>query len=311
MNWPLNESMQKTQDQAGNKPFKTLLFSVIMFFVNQLILLIFILLSIFLIGPNIYNKLNESNFSPEQVSELIFNQPFVTYLNLYATISTIIVTILLAKWFQSRKLNSFGFYKEAVFKKYGLGVLIATGLMAVIYLANLMMGSIVTQLNPQASWLAFILLLVGFMIQGMSEEILLRGYLMNGLASAWGVPVAILLNSIIFSAMHYGNSGVTILALINIALAGIFFSLLFYITDNMWLTGAAHSFWNFVMGVVFGVQVSGLNLPGTLFITQSKPNATLINGGDFGFEGGIVVTIILIIASIYLVSKRPKNLTTV
>ncbi|MGX7108971.1 CPBP family intramembrane glutamic endopeptidase [Facklamia miroungae] len=311
MNWPLNESMQKTQEQAGKKPFKTLLFTVVMFIVNLLISMLF---AIFLLGPIIYSKVSESNYSPEQVSEMIINHPFVSYINLYVTILTIIVTILLAKWFQGRKLNSFGFYKEALFKKYSLGILIATGLMVVIYLANLMMGSIVTQLNPQASWIAFIILLIGFMIQGMSEEILLRGYVMNGLATAWGVPAAILLNSIIFSFMHYSNPGITNLALVNIALAGIFFSLLFYITDNMWLTGAAHSFWNFMMGVVFGVQVSGLNLPGTLFITQAKPNATLINGGDFGFEGGIVVTIILIIASIYLVylvSKRPKNLTTV
>ncbi|MGF3072605.1 lysostaphin resistance A-like protein [Facklamia sp. P12955] len=303
MNWPFNQSMQLTQKQAGKKPFRVIAFTAL---INLVSLLFASLISVFLIGPLIYMKFGDS-FLTEDVGQALLNEPLMVYLELFLTIITIITTVLLAKWLQGRRLNSFGFYKDNFLKKYGMGVVIATALMFFIFLVNLLMGTISVQMNPHADGVAFILLLVGFMIQGMSEEILLRGYLMNGLAAAWGVPLAILINSIFFSLLHYGNPGVTVLALVNIALAGIFFSLLFYITDNMWLTGAAHSFWNFIMGVVFGVQVSGLVLPGTLLLTKSKAEASLINGGDFGFEGGLVVTVILVAACIYLINKCPKQ----
>ncbi|MCR8969825.1 CPBP family intramembrane glutamic endopeptidase [Facklamia sp. 7083-14-GEN3] len=307
MNWPLNQSMQLTQKQAGKRPLRVIGFTAL---INFLGLLLALIISLFLIGPLIYMKFGDS-LSTEDVEQALLNEPIMVYSELFLTITTIIATLLLAKWLQGRKLNSFAFYKDNFLKKYGLGIVIAAALMIITFLANLLMGTITVQINPQADGLAFILLLIGFMVQGMSEEILLRGYLMNGLAAAWGVPLAILINSIFFSLLHYANPGITVLALVNIALAGIFFSLLFYITDNMWLTGAAHSFWNFIMGVVFGVQVSGLVLPGTLLITESKAEASLINGGDFGFEGGLVVTIILIIACIYLISKRPKELKVI
>lgn len=106
--------------------------------------------------------------------------------------------------------------------------------------------------------------------------------------------------------MHLGNDSVTFLSIINIFIFGILFSMLFYWSDNLWLTGAAHSIWNFTMGPVLGIEVSGLVLEDTIFKTVSIPGKTLINGGPFGLEGGIVTTIVGVIGCfiLWFISKN-------
>lgn len=301
MNWPLTQSMQRTQEQAGDHPIQTIVFSFLMYFMNMIIAAIIGgVFALVAFGDKL------STIDPETIEAQLSASPLIVYIGLYFTIIMILIVFLFARWFQKRKLDTFGFHKEGILKQYGKGTLYAIIIMVVIYVINYMMGTIESQINPKWDIVSIILLLVGFMIQGMSEEVFLRGYLMNGLASKWGVPIAIIGNSVLFSLLHAGNPGITVLSYVNLVLAGIFFSLVFYITDNMWLTGALHSFWNFVMGAIFGVQVSGLDLPGVLMTTTSKESGKLWNGGSFGFEGGLVVTIILFIVCAFLITKRPK-----
>lgn len=121
---------------------------------------------------------------------------------------------------------------------------------------------------------------------------MLRGFIMNVISSKKGVVIGVLLNSFLFALMHMGNDNVTFLSIFNIFIFGLLFSLLFYWSDNLWLTGAAHSLWNFTMGPVLGIEVSGMVLEGTIFKTISYPDKTLINGGGFGLEGGIITTVV-------------------
>jgi len=54
-----------------------------------------------------------------------------------------------------------------------------------------------------------------------------------------------------------------------------------------------HSAWNFNISVIIGVQASGLNMP-SIFETTGK-GKSIFTGGEFGFEGGLVLTGLLII----------------
>lgn len=302
MKWPLNHSMLLTKEQADSSPWMTILLTFIMYIVNIFVTAIATI-------PFIFQLMSKENIdftdpsASSQIQEQVSLSSSMTYVSLFLTIIMIIIALLFARWFQGRKSNSFGFTSEDFFRKYGIGILVAAVTMGLTYLINLLFGTISSQMNPEQNGMAFILLLIGFMIQGLSEEVLLRGYMMNGIAIRWGAPAAILINSILFGLMHLANPGISWLAIVNLILAGIFFSLLFYITDNLWLTGAAHSFWNFIMGVIFGVQVSGLVLPGSILVTKAHQQYALINGGEFGFEGGLVVTVILIISCLLFLSK--------
>ena len=64
--------------------------------------------------------------------------------------------------------------------------------------------------------------------------------------------------------------------------------------ENIWIVGAAHSIWNFVQGTIFGVSVSGIQIKRTVFVGKSVEGASFINGGKFGLEGGLSVTLVLL-----------------
>ena len=61
---------------------------------------------------------------------------------------------------------------------------------------------------------------------------------------------------------------------------------------------AVHSMWNFAQGNLFGIPVSGLaGLPSPLRAEVTEGGwQTLVSGGDFGLEGGLAVTVVLVVA---------------
>lgn len=295
MHFPLNRSMQLTQEQSTTGPVRTILRTVSFFFLSMIftVLASIVYTSVFL-GPLIETL--GPNPSQEAIRNAINNDPASVYFSLFSTVFVIIVFILGAKFLDKRSVESLGFFKEEAWSQYGLGVGIAAILMIVIYSTLALTGSLKSGLNADLSIVAWLLGMLGFMFQGMSEEVVMRGYLMNGLAPKWGVPLAMFLNSALFAALHLANPGLSNLALFNLFLAGLFFSAIFYVTDNMWLTGALHSFWNFIMGMVFGVQVSGLDKMESIWLTEFTKGRDLYTGGAFGFEGGLVVTLVMLLA---------------
>ena len=92
------------------------------------------------------------------------------------------------------------------------------------------------------------------------------------------------------------NPGVGVLPFINLLLFGLLMSLIFLKTGNIWLISALHTSWNFVQGNVFGVLVSGGTPSVSILSSASTEAKDLINGGAFGLEGGIAVTIVVTIA---------------
>ena len=53
---------------------------------------------------------------------------------------------------------------------------------------------------------------LGYLLQGMAEEVLCRGYLMVSLSRRYHVTLAITASSLFFAFLHSGNSGVSSLA---------------------------------------------------------------------------------------------------
>jgi membrane protease YdiL (CAAX protease family) len=157
--------------------------------------------------------------------------------------------------------------------------------------------------------------LLGFLLQGLSEELLCRGYFMVSLAARQRLIVAVVVSSLAFAALHLANASVldVPLALPNLFLFGVFTGVYMLKRGSIWGVCAIHSLWNFAQGNIFGIKVSGsTQLPSLLQV--SAPNdtwqSTLINGGNFGLEGGIAVTIVLGIAiavTLLLPAAKPQG----
>ena len=107
------------------------------------------------------------------------------------------------------------------------------------------------------------------------------------------------------------NPNLDIIGLANVFLAGVTFSLIYYYTGNLWIVGAMHTIWNFILGFIVGSQVSGIDTYNSIFFSIPVENKDLISGGVFGFEASIVTTIVELAISlfvIYLIKKEKKKI---
>ena len=211
---------------------------------------------------------------------------------------TILIT-LFCIFYQKRKMITLGYTKKSILSQYLIGLVAGLAIFSAGVGIATVTGSASVSLNGDAlNAPLFIALIFGWMIQGMSEEIMCRGYLLVSMSRKLPIPVAVVLSSVAFACIHLGNSGLTVLAFINLALFGIFAGTVFLRTGNIWLISAIHSVWNFAQGNLYGILVSGGFKGPHIFTTTFDPSLEVINGGNFGLEGGLAVTIVLVIGTL-------------
>ena len=232
-------------------------------------------------------------------------------LSLFFQILGIFLLLGLCKWIQKRKGWTLGFKKRNMFREYGIGMLAGFFMMTAAVVLGWITGALKIRFNPEAMTAEalglLVLYLIGFMIQGMNEEVLCRGYFLLSLSRKKGnLWMGIIVSSLAFSALHLGNPGITLLSLLNLTLFGIFAGFYFVKRGDLWGIGALHSLWNFTQGNVWGVLVSGLKTDPSVFVTEANPGMALLNGGRFGLEGGLIVTVILILG-ILILGKVPQK----
>lgn len=135
------------------------------------------------------------------------------------------------------------------------------------------------------------------------EEILFRGYAFQRLVDSIGRIGAIAIFSGFFGAVHLNNPGATPLSTANTVLAGILLAVAYLKTRALWLPIGLHWAWNFLMGAVLGLPVSGFPIAPSLLIAESSGPAWW-SGGAYGPEGGLVLTVFCTGAIVWLARTR-------
>lgn len=215
-------------------------------------------------------------------------------LMLFANVMMILIVLLFCGYLQKRSMESVGFVRENALREYLLGAGGGFLMFSAAVLICAVTGTLRFEgISASADIGLLLLFLAGYLIQGMAEEVLCRGYLLGSVARQHSLPTAIVTNSVVFALLHSFNAGLTALALLNLTLFGIFASICYVRRANLWFVGALHSVWNFVQGNVYGVQVSGMSKTVSVLNSVSTEEGSLINGGAFGLEGGLAVTLML------------------
>lgn len=227
-------------------------------------------------------------------------------------------TLFLIAWvmlFERRGLASLGLNKRGLARfgrgyAAGLGFVIATiggiALLGGYELAG--PGSLSVATLIPVAWL-----MAGFIIQGSSEELLFRGWLMGLIASRHGVFWAVLVNSALFSLAHAPNlepSLALAYGLANILLIAIFLSLYAVREGSIWGVCGWHAAWNWLLLSGFGVSVSGEEPNVTPFLVDlaDKADAPVwLTGGAFGPEASLVTTGVLLVGTVVML-RRPRDL---
>lgn len=230
--------------------------------------------------------------------------------SLFATVFGTIISIIYCRFIEKRSLGSMGMRKKNAFRNYLAGMALGFGLIALIVLVCLACGAIRLEAEKISIGL-IILYFFGFIVQGMSEEFIFRGYLMNTVGGKHSAAAALAVSSVAFSLAHIANPGIGLLALFNIALFGLFAGLYMICFDDIWGACAIHSIWNFTQGHIFGISVSGTGSSEgsgtTLLRTITESDNTLITGGSFGIEASIITTAVLLAGCAVVFIKIKKN----
>lgn len=225
--------------------------------------------------------------------------------SLFATIGMTVVVILFCRLIQKRKPDTLGFIKSGMGKEYLIGLVVGFVMFSSAVLICVAAGAIkIEGFSETFSIGMFILFLLGFMLQGMAEEVICRGYVMVSIARRYSMWTAVISNAVIFAALHLLNNGISVPAFINLVLFGVFASLYFVKKGNIWGVAAVHSVWNLVQGNFWGLRVSGMVTECSVLRSTMVEGRELLNGGAFGPEGGLGVSVVLIVGICVLLRKK-------
>lgn len=298
--------------QKGLHPVLEILVFIALFFVSTIaesILLMPALIIGMFFNQSYLDALSAGDVEAEVTlyNEMLTSAPY-TIASLFATIGMIGVVFLFCRFLQKRKLRTLGFVKKDMCKEYLIGLGSGFLVFSVAVLICVLTGSLEFHgFSAEFSVGFFLLFVLGYMIQGMSEEVLCRGYFMVSFSRRAPVVAAIMANALLFAALHLMNPGITVLAFVNLALFGIFASIYFLKRGNIWGVAAFHSIWNLVQGNVYGIEVSGMASNCSILESTAIEGRELINGGSFGLEGGLAVTIVLLAGIIFLCTRKPVD----
>jgi len=202
----------------------------------------------------------------------------------------------------------------------GLGALIAALVMGIIFIIQLMFGTIeilgYSWGQPgTSSWGYPVLLFFVQMVSvGFYEELMMRSYLIPNFIEGFSfkkidaktsVVIAVFFSSSIFGIAHGLNPNVTFFSILNIVLAGVMLAIPYLITGRLAYSVGIHFAWNFFQGGVFGFRVSGRAINGSL-IQLKQGGDQFLTGGSFGPEGGLIGTIgiLLVMCLCFLLIKQ-------
>ena len=149
-----------------------------------------------------------------------------------------------------------------------------------------------------------------FVVAALAEEAMFRGYPLQTLSRAHLVALGVFFTSVPFGIVHLWNPNVIRgVTFVNTALAGVWLAIAYLRTRSLWFPLGIHWAWNWALGSIFGLPVSGANLTSHTPLVARDIGPTWLTGGSYGIEGGVACTIVLIIGSWFLWKTRLVSAT--
>lgn len=129
------------------------------------------------------------------------------------------------------------------------------------------------------------------------EELLSRGLVLRLLEGWLGSRAALAISALLFGLAHLPGGQASPLAILVTVVAGLWLGAAFLATRRLGLAIGLHLGWNFTLGRVFSIPVSGHAAePGAIAWRLNGPD--WLTGGAYGLEGS-AVTLVLLAASAF------------
>lgn len=266
---------------------------IVLFYVIGTLITMFLCVPLFLIQKALGMEMQEGSLPSFFLERLLM---LVGYLS---------AAILVLRW-RKLPLSLLGMSLKGRGKDLLAGLGVAVLLYAVGFGTSLLMGTVEI---ASVQWVPRDLLgtLLFFLLVAVTEEVMLRGFVLGRMLSA-GMNrfVALFLSSALFSAMHLFNPNFALLPFVNILLAGCLLGASFLYTRNLCFPVVLHWFWNWLQGPVLGYEVSGMDSGETL-LTLRLTGSDLLTGGSFGFEGSLLCTVLLVVGTLAIIGYYERR----
>lgn len=132
------------------------------------------------------------------------------------------------------------------------------------------------------------------------EEVAFRGYAFQTLLRGAPAIVPILFFSILFGIGHWENPNRTVFSTLNTVLAGIWLSVAYLKTRSLWFPIGLHVGWNWTMGAIFGIPISGMAIPEQALLVSTAGHLEWLTGGPYGSEGGAAATLVFALTTFFM-----------
>jgi len=136
---------------------------------------------------------------------------------------------------------------------------------------------------------------VFFLLVGLFEEFLLRGYSQFTLARGIGFWPAALGLSCAFGLIHLKNEQEHWSGVLAAACIGLFFCLTLRRTGSLWFAVGFHASWDWGETFFYSVPDSGMTSPGHL-LSSTLHGPTWLSGGGVGPEGSVLCFVVIALA---------------
>ena len=155
--------------------------------------------------------------------------------------------------------------------------------------------------------ISFILLwITSAFINVVMQELLVRGYIYQLLKKDYNIFVAVLVSTVLFTAMHLGAFEAGFIPVANVITMCLFTTMLYETERTLLAPIMAHAVWNIIGAIFLGCVNLAEDYP-HMFTLISSQNI-LLSGGEYKIEASIIVTIInIILAALFFIKLKVLN----
>ena len=141
---------------------------------------------------------------------------------------------------------------------------------------------------------------------GLSEELLVRGFVL-GLVERWaGSLAALALTAVLFGGLHFANSGAGIWPVAALMIGpGFALGAAYLATGRLWLPIGLHFGWNFGQSGLFDLFDSGTSFPSVIDAAVGGPY--WLTGGGFGPEASLPGLAVWLLLGAFLLDQARRR----
>lgn len=148
------------------------------------------------------------------------------------------------------------------------------------------------------------ILFLCFVVQAGVEEFMFRGWLLSAVTRKLGLPIAVVLTSLVFTFLHWSPNQHWLIMMSSFTFSA--FACVWAIrAGNIWGVMGWHIGWNWLLSIGFGLPVTGfvVDLPALLvrLIPQGPESLT---GGAVGPEGSWICSVLFLVGIAFLLRPR-------